>query len=31
MLASSEKNSAKTGGAAKAEECKPNDQVRITV
>ncbi len=25
------KNSAKTGGAVKAEECKPNNQVRITV
>lgn len=25
------KNSAKTGGAVLAEECKPHDQVRITV
>lgn len=31
MLANSRKNSAKTGGAVKAEECKPHDQARITV
>lgn len=31
MLASSGKNSASAVLAAKAEECKPHDQVRITV